>query len=138
MHQVIIALAFALVVAVFAIQNASVVPVRFLGWAWEASLVYVILGSAAMGALFVAVLGAYRQVSLALRVRDCQGRLKKVEAELDSCKDMEKRLTEESARLNEDRQKLADECASLKRDKERLEKALLHSQPGRTEHGSGE
>ena len=45
------ALIFALLVAIFAIQNTTVVVINFLMWEFHTSLVLVILGSALLGAL---------------------------------------------------------------------------------------
>ncbi len=59
MATLFIALLFALVIALFALQNIAPVTVRFLLWEYEASLVFVVLGAAGLGAAlaFVASLG---------------------------------------------------------------------------------
>ncbi len=57
----ILALIFALLVAAFAIQNTAVVTINFLFWEGSISLVLVILGSVAAGALLFFVLGVIKQ-----------------------------------------------------------------------------
>jgi Uncharacterized integral membrane protein len=55
MATLFIALLFALVIALFALQNIATVTVRFLLWEYEASLVFVVLGAASLGAAFAFV-----------------------------------------------------------------------------------
>lgn len=59
MPTLLVALVFAILIAVFALQNTAVVHVQLLVWDYETSLVLVILGSAMVGAVltFVASLG---------------------------------------------------------------------------------
>jgi uncharacterized integral membrane protein len=59
MPTLFVALLFAILIAVFALQNTVTVNVRFLVWEYETSLVLIILGSAMLGAIltFVASLG---------------------------------------------------------------------------------
>jgi len=45
----ILAVALAAASAVFAIQNAGVITVSFLGWAWEASLALILILSLGVG-----------------------------------------------------------------------------------------
>ncbi|MDN5347872.1 MAG: hypothetical protein PWP65_1436 [Clostridia bacterium] len=82
------ALLFALLVAIFAVQNSAPVDIRFLTWEFrQISLVIVILGSAAVGAVFVLCLGLLKQFRLARTLRNVQAENKK--------------LTEQLARLGE-------------------------------------
>ena len=46
---VIIAVALAAISAIFAIQNAGVIAVSFLGWEWEASLAIILILSLGVG-----------------------------------------------------------------------------------------
>lgn len=79
----ITALLFALIVAIFAIQNAEVVNIRFLGWQFQnISLVLVILGSASAGALFLFILGTIKQLSLALKLKEAENKIRKLENQL--------------------------------------------------------
>ncbi|MDN5941951.1 MAG: LapA family protein [Nitrospira sp.] len=60
MGKLIVAVVFALLIAMFAIQNHSVVTVRLFSWEYETSLALVILSAVTIGALltFVASLGS--------------------------------------------------------------------------------
>lgn len=79
----ITALLFALLVSIFAIQNAEVVNIRFLGWQFQnISLVLVILGSASAGALLLFILGTIKQLSLALKLKEAEGKIRKLENQL--------------------------------------------------------
>ncbi len=83
MYRLIVALLFALVIAVFAIQNATLVDIQFLAWTLSGiSLVLVILGSSAAGAIVVAVLGLFKQFKWSRRIREQQERIKRLEADL--------------------------------------------------------
>ncbi|MDP3090576.1 MAG: lipopolysaccharide assembly protein LapA domain-containing protein [Nitrospira sp.] len=59
MPTLFIAFLFAILIAVFALQNTVAVTVHFLLWDYDTSLVLIILGSAMLGALltFLASLG---------------------------------------------------------------------------------
>jgi len=64
-------LLLSLLVAVFAVQNATTVNIRFLAWEFKGiSLAIVVLGSAAGGALIVFIFGVGRQIRQALRVHE--------------------------------------------------------------------
>lgn len=66
----LLAIFFALLVAIFAVQNAVAVNINFLTWQFSGiSLVLVILGSAAFGALVVFLLGLVRQVRVSREIR---------------------------------------------------------------------
>lgn len=79
----IVALLFALMVAIFAIQNAEVVDIRFLGWQFQnISLVLVILGSTAIGALLLFILGTIKQVPMTFKLKEAEGRIRKLESQL--------------------------------------------------------
>ncbi|PRR75833.1 LapA family protein [Neomoorella humiferrea] len=76
----LMAILFALLVAVFALQNAEPVEINFLFWQFRhISLVLVILGSAAFGALAVFLLGAVRQVRQAREIKELKNNLKKLQ-----------------------------------------------------------
>ncbi|MGI6553721.1 MAG: LapA family protein [Clostridia bacterium] len=83
----ILALVFALIVAIFAIQNASLVDIRFLNWEFaDISLVLVILGSAVIGAVIIFILGSFKQIGLIWKLKEAEGRIKKLESELQQLK----------------------------------------------------
>lgn len=79
----VVALLFALGVAVFAVQNAEPISFRLFGWQSETSLVFVVLGAAAAGAIAAGLVGLVRQVKASLRIRQLQTRLHKAEQELE-------------------------------------------------------
>jgi len=79
----VLALLFALAVAGFAVQNAEPITVRFLQWEARTSLVVVILGAAAVGALSVGLAGGFRQLRTGLRVRNLQHMTQRLEQELE-------------------------------------------------------
>ncbi|MDF2571581.1 MAG: Lipopolysaccharide assembly protein domain protein, partial [Sporomusa sp.] len=53
MMNLLFAFIFALLVAVFAVQNSLPVTVTFLTWGFQTSLVIIILGSATFGAMTI-------------------------------------------------------------------------------------
>jgi len=63
------ALVFSLLVAIFAVQNTDIVTIRFLTFQSSVSLVLVILGSAAIGALALFFLSLFRQVGNWMLIR---------------------------------------------------------------------
>ena len=78
----VIALLFAVAVAVFAVQNATPVQVNFLRWHFESSLVVVILISAALGALLTVLLGVPRVLRIRRRLKEESTRLMELEQRL--------------------------------------------------------
>jgi len=75
----LLALIFALLVAIFAIQNAGMVEINFLVWRFpQISLVLVILGSAAFGAIFVFLLGLVKQLKMSRAIWELKSQNKKL------------------------------------------------------------
>lgn len=67
---VLLFLIFALLVAIFAVQNAGTVDLHFLGWDFPGiSLAYVILVSLVAGGVLVFILGLTRQLRLRRRLK---------------------------------------------------------------------
>lgn len=66
----VLALVFAVIIALFAIQNAEAVDINFLLMDLSMSQALVILISAMFGALIVAMLGIIRWVRLASKIKD--------------------------------------------------------------------
>ncbi len=77
----VLSLIFALVVAVFAIQNAGVVNVDFLVWNVSISQALVILLSAVIGAIVGALLGLVRHVKLKATIRSDKKTISSLEEE---------------------------------------------------------
>ena len=65
----VLSLLFALVVAVFAIQNAAAVDVQFLKWEVSISQALIVLIAAIIGALIVLLLSLVKQVKLMAGIR---------------------------------------------------------------------
>jgi len=73
--------ALVLAIAVFALQNADPVTVRFLGWRLEgAPLAAVILVSGVIGALVVSLVGFVQRWKLRAQIRRLESRLNPPEA----------------------------------------------------------
>jgi len=80
----IVALLFALSVAVFAIQNTEGISINFLFWRYEGiSKVLVILASAAVGAIAVLFLGFWWQFKKAMYIRQLEGEIRSLKAKLN-------------------------------------------------------
>jgi uncharacterized integral membrane protein len=74
-------LATAVAIAVFALQNADQVTVRFLAWRIEgAPLAAVILASVAVGAMVVSLVGVVQRWKLRGKLRALEAHLKSLEA----------------------------------------------------------
>lgn len=101
----ILALLFALVVAIFALLNAQPVTVEFIFDEFQISLALVILVSAFAGAVILGFLGVFRQVKESLKSREMNARIKKLEEQLKESADKhtkaELRLAEAEARIME-------------------------------------
>jgi len=107
------ALVFALIVAIFAVQNTTMVAIIFLLWEFRVSLVLVILGAAAIGALCVFLVGAFKNIGTWRKQRELQGKNKllsdKVTELENKIKDLEEHqrnidLSNESKEENESKE----------------------------------
>ncbi len=94
----ILALLFALIVAIFAIQNAQPVTVDFMFNQFQISLALVVLVSAFAGAIILGFLGIFRQVKAGFKIREMNSKTKKLEEQL---KDTEGKLTEAKEKLEQ-------------------------------------
>lgn len=73
--------AVAVAIAIFALQNAEHVTIRFLAWQVErAPLAAVILISGAVGAVLVSLVGAIQRWKLRSRIRQLEARVRNLEA----------------------------------------------------------
>lgn len=79
----VVALLFALAVAVFAVQNAESIVVQLFAAEFETSLVIVVLAAAAAGAVMAGIVGIVRQVKSSVRVRQLQSHGAKLEREAE-------------------------------------------------------
>lgn len=72
MWNLLFAFIFALLVAIFAVQNSLPVTVSFLAWSFQTSLVIIILGSAMFGALTILSLSMLVQFRLRRTLKKTQ------------------------------------------------------------------
>ncbi len=82
MPYLIFTLCLSVVVAIFAVQNALVVPVSFLLWNFQGSLVLVILGSVAIGAFWAFLLAMWWRFKQGRKMKQCEQELKRLTARL--------------------------------------------------------
>jgi putative membrane protein len=68
----ILALVLAILVAIFAVQNAQEVSVRFLLWTFQSSVVVVILISLGVGALLAALISLPQTLKARRRLRESE------------------------------------------------------------------
>lgn len=121
----IVALAFAVVVAMFAIQNSALVSVSFFSWQLrDISLAVVILGSAAAGALAVGLFTLVREIGLRLSLRSCHAKLDSTSKELGEVRESNLRLEQELEVLKGQMDAKARELDKEKRLVEALEVEL--------------
>jgi uncharacterized integral membrane protein len=73
-----LALLLTTLVAIFALQNADEVTVRFLVWTFQTSVVIVILISAGMGALLAALVSLPQTLKARRRLRESEKRLEQL------------------------------------------------------------
>ncbi len=80
---VIVALLVAILVAIFAVQNAQEVNVRFLVWTFQSSVVVVILISLGVGALLAALISLPQTLKARRRFRESERRLERLGGHVD-------------------------------------------------------
>ena len=95
----IVALLFSLIVAVFALVNNELVVVNFLFSTVEISLVLLILGSAAAGAVIMVFLSLVRHVQVGFQMRDLKKKVTVLEEDLKAREELSAR--EAGARAEE-------------------------------------
>lgn len=78
----ILTLILLVAVAIFAVENSGAVAMRFAIWSFNASLVYVVLGSVLAGMLIATVLWSGRLIAMRRRLRELDARAKKADADL--------------------------------------------------------
>ena len=80
---VIIALLLATLVAIFAVQNAQEVNIRFLVWTFQSSVVVVILISLGVGALLAALMSLPQMLRGRRRLRESERQLERLAGQID-------------------------------------------------------
>ncbi len=77
-----LALLLTTLVAIFALQNADEVTVRFLVWTFQTSVVIVILTSAGMGALLATLLSLPQTLRARRRMKESEEKLERLSRQL--------------------------------------------------------
>jgi putative membrane protein len=96
----ILALCFGIVIAIFAVQNSTPVPISFLWFGVEAMAVSVlVLISAALGAIATLLLGMAREVRLRISRRSSQRSVQARDQRIAELEATVQRLEEENAEL---------------------------------------
>ena len=80
---VIIALLLATLVAIFAVQNAQEVNIRFLVWTFQSSVVVVILISLGVGALLAALMSLPQMLRARRRFMESERRLERLAGHIE-------------------------------------------------------
>ena len=81
--NVILALIFSLVIAIFALANNQPIEMNYLYGKAEISAIIVILGAAILGALTIFLLNIFKQIKTGLRLRSLQGQLNELGSRVD-------------------------------------------------------
>lgn len=81
MTNLLFAFVFALLVAIFAVQNALPVTVSFFMWSFQTSLVIIILGAATFGAMTILSLAMLVQFQLKRNINKLKQSQQQLEAE---------------------------------------------------------
>lgn len=77
-------LLIAVLVSIFAVQNSTLVDLKFLGWTFQdISLILVIVSSFTVGALAAIFLGISRQIRAAIRIRELTGQNRRLTEEVE-------------------------------------------------------
>ncbi len=102
----IISLVFAIVVAIFGIQNAEVITVNFFSTQINISLALIIFISTIIGAIIVSMLGLRKELSLSHGNKVLTKKAKNFENEIETQKD-------ENVSLKNDNENLKNKVADL-------------------------
>ncbi len=81
--KIILILLFALVIAFFAIQNASPVSVKIFNWEDDISLAFIVLGAIVFGALIMYLVSSFKQLRLGKKIRTLKKEKEKLNTEKD-------------------------------------------------------
>ncbi len=98
--KLLLIILFALITAFFAIQNASPVLVRIFKWEVEVSLVFIVLGAIAFGALIMALVSSFKQLKLGKEIRVLKKEKEKLMNEIE---EMEKTIGVLRTKMNRDK-----------------------------------
>ncbi len=93
----ILAAVLGIFVAIFAIQNAAPVTVKFLLWEFESSLAVLIIIAMLAGMLLVFLLSIPGRIKRRKEIYDRQKKIKELEKKLAECEEKQKQTTGEEA-----------------------------------------
>lgn len=99
-----LSLLFALLVAIFAVQNATPVTVAFLSGSFQTSLVIIILGAATFGALIILSLALFSQFKLQRLLRAARQREQQLQGEIAGLRRL---LPKQHREMSEDQEQTA-------------------------------
>ena len=89
---IIFGLIFAILIAIFAIQNASIVALNILMWEFEISLAVVVLGSIIFGALVIGIFSYFKQFQLKRKNRNLKLEIQSLKEELEDVNEKNRKL----------------------------------------------
>ena len=98
---IIFGLIFAILIAIFAIQNASIVALNILMWEFEISLAVVVLGSIIFGALVIGIFSYIKQFQLRRKNKNLKLEIQSLKEELDKLKEEKREIESYHARKTE-------------------------------------
>jgi len=84
---IVISMIFAFFIALFAIQNATVITINFLWYKFNLSQAVVILGSALFGILIMVPFDIVKRIRFSMKTNELNNKIKKLNEELDMAKE---------------------------------------------------
>ncbi len=100
---IVISMIFAIFIAIFALQNASVMTINFLWYKLNLSQAVVILGSALFGILIMIPFDIVKRVKNSMKVSELNSHIKKLNEELENLKkEKDPHLTNDIKKLEEE------------------------------------
>lgn len=99
---IVISMIFAFFIAVFAIQNATVITINFLWYKLNLSQAVVILGSALFGILMMLPFDIVKRVRYSMKINELNNKIKKLNEELNVAKEVTSKTFESLDLKNQD------------------------------------
>lgn len=119
MTYLVLALLWALLVAVFAVQNAAPVEVGFLSWRVSVSVALLVIGAMIAGAVFFGLICLFRQVGMGIKLLDERARGQRATADLEQARLASAGLKKDLQRLEEQNRGLLTRIDDLQAELER-------------------
>lgn len=121
-RKIILILLFAVIVAVFAIQNSNQVSIKVFKWQIEVSLVFIVLGALVLGSLLMVLVTSIKQLRMRKEIRFLKKQNEKLEEMIDGLKSQNEELLVEKDDIKE-----SDEL-KLQEEKEGIEHTELNKE----------